>query len=351
MIIKSASIQRPPAPKPPVRREVSRAAALRRNDEFSAGRGRALRQQAAQSAPPPTPTPPSQAAYTVQAGDSYHRIAERRATELLAQQGLSPSDPSYSATWHRLAHRMVQDLMASNGSRPLHPGDQLLLPDPSKYGLVPGAPPVQPAPVTPPTTPTEPTVPPRTPEVPTDLGGVMVNQFVGDSDGRNANCGFASSLMALKALGVDSPALRGLSSDYERAMKLRALGGGGSNDRAWGTVSQVVKGLNAAGANASAVPNTWGSNKAAAVDVMRQAFLSGEATAFVVAGNPALGWKDQVSYDGGHFVTVASYDAKTDTFTVLDPVARQPFQVRPEQLAAYLKDGNAEAGELIQVRR
>jgi hypothetical protein len=245
---------------------------------------------------------------------------------------------------------MVQELMASNGNRPLRPGDVLLLPDPSKYGLVPTSnTPVQaPAPVpTGPATPgpTSPVAGPLQP--PSSMSEVFVNQLQGDPSGGNANCGFTSSLMALRLLGIQSPMLQG--SSYEQAMTLRRLGGGGTNDRDWGTVGQVVTALNAAGAHASTVPNTWGSNKAAAVEVMRQAFLSGQPTAFVVAGNPALGWPDKVSYNGGHFVTVAGYDPASNTFTVLDPISRGPIQVTPEQLANYLRDGNAETGELIQV--
>ena len=184
------------------------------------------------------------------------------------------------------------------------------------------------------------------PSLPIDAGN-FVNQFVGDPNGRNGNCGFASALMALRAVGAKT-SLTG--SDYEQAMLLRKLGGGGTDDSQWGSVGQVVAGLNAAGGHAAVVTNTWGSNKLAAVEVMKQAFLDGSQTeAFVAAGNPSRGWPDKVSYDGGHFVTVTGYDAKSNTFTVLDPIAKAPIQVTPEQLAAYLEDGNAEAGELVQV--
>jgi hypothetical protein len=113
---------------------------------------------------------------------------------------------------------------------------------------------------------------------------------------------------------------------------------------------QVVTALQAAGADAAKVENTWGADKTQAVAVMRQSFLAdGAPAAFVVAGNPHAGWPDQVTYDGGHFVGVAGYDPVADAFTVLDPLADGPIQVGAEQLADYLRDGNAEAGELIRV--
>ncbi len=330
----------PPVPSKP------RAEVFRGKDELSIGRGAALRQakdlKGFASAVRPT--------YTVQPGDSYHRIAQNRATELLTERGLSRSDPSWSKEWHTLSHQLVKELMVSNGGRPLRPGDVLEVPGSTQPAPVTPAPvnPSQVSPASPGTLPSTPAVP-STPTVPQEVGSAMVNQFAGDADGRNANCGFASSLMTLKLLGIDSKALQGLGSDYEKAMKLRQLGGGGTNDRDWGTVNQVVNGLRAAGANATAVPNTWGSDKAKAVEYMKQAFLSGNPVAFVAAGNPALGWPKDVSYNGGHFVTVAGYDATSNSFTVLDPVAKKPIQVTPEQLANYLKDGNAEQGEVVQV--
>lgn len=335
------SHRRPQLPKPTKQTQTPRRLVSR--DELSTGRGAALRARLLQGT---AKTPP--ATYTVQPGDSYHRIAQNRATELLQQRGLTKGDASWSTEWHRLSYQLVQELMAANGGRPLRPGDQL----PVVGGAQPAPkPPVDTAPVTPstPNTPATPATPstPTTPTPPGEFGSAMVNQFAGDSDGRNANCGFASSLMSLKLLGIDTSALGG--SDYEKAMKLRQLGGGGTNDRDWGTVAQVVRGLNAAGAHAEGVPNTWGADKAKAVEVMKQAFLSGKPMAFVVAGNPALGWPNEVSYNGGHFVTVAGYDQASNTFTVMDPVAKKPIQVTPDQLANYLKDGNAELGEVVQV--
>ncbi len=350
----------PKKPHAPPRRPKQRPLA---KDELSDGRGSALRKQAAKViGKKELPTGP--ATYTVQPGDSYHRIAQNLATQQLAAKGLTPASPGYSEAWHRLAHQLVGELMAANGGRPLRPGDQLVLPSgatppagpqspgqqpstPQSPGQIPSGPQspgqVPPSPQTPGQVPST----PGTAEVPADAAAAFINQFAGDPNGRNGNCGFTSALMALRLLGKAG----GLSgSNYEQAMLLRKLGGGGTNDSAWGTVGQVVASLNAAGAKAAALPNTWGSDKLAAVEAMKQAFLDGsQAEAFVVAGNPAMGWPDKVSYNGGHFVTVAGYDPKTNTFTVLDPVAKAPIQVTPEQLAGYLKDGNAEAGEIIQV--
>lgn len=345
----------PKKPHAPARRPQQRPLG---KDELSDGRGSALRKQAAKLiGKKELPAPP--ATYTVQPGDSYHRIAQNLATQELAAKGLTPASPGYSEAWHRRAHQLVGELMALNGGRPLRPGDQLVLPaggtppagpqpsTPQSPGQVPAGPQspgqVPPSPQAPGQVPST----PGTTEVPQDAAAAFINQFAGDPNGRNGNCGFTSALMALRLVGKGGN-LTG--SNYEQAMLLRKLGGGGTNDSDWGTVGQVVAALKAAGANAAAVPNTWGSNKAAAVETMKQAFLDGsQGEAFVVAGNPAMGWPDKVSYNGGHFVTVAGYDAKTNTFTVLDPVAKGPIQVTPEQLAGYLKDGNAEAGELIKV--
>ncbi len=130
---------------------VSRPSVHALADELSTGRGRALRSALAHlRPPPPEAVPPSASAYTVQPGDSYHRIAQNLATEQLAARGLSPSDPSYSVEWHRLAHQLVQELQASNGHRPLRPGDQLLLPGAQPVAAPPETPPAEvPAPVAP----------------------------------------------------------------------------------------------------------------------------------------------------------------------------------------------------------
>lgn len=187
--------------------------------------------------------------------------------------------------------------------------------------------------------------------------GIYVDQMAGDPNSSNANCGFASAHMALSALGLPLPTPADGTAGtgtYPEVMELRRLGGGGTNDGNWGTVGQVVSALNAAGANAATVPNTWGSDKAAGVDVMKQAFLDpSNQEAFVVAGNPSLGWPESSSYNGGHFVTVVGYDPAKDKFIVMDPYVSPPgpIEVTPEQLANYMTDGNAEAGEIIQVTR
>ncbi|MBL8950501.1 MAG: C39 family peptidase [Myxococcaceae bacterium] len=277
------------------------------------------------SRPPPPPPP---ATVTVAPGDSYYRIAQNLATAQLAAEGLSPGDPSYSARWHELSYSLVLQLQASNGNRPLHPGDVLTLP-----GSAPVPPDVSGD--------AQPLAPPG------DYDAAFINQFSSDPNGSNGNCGFTSALMTLRLLGIDTSGLGG--NTYEQAMRLRALGGAGTVDTTFSNPSQVVASLNAAGARAAIVRNTWGADKLAAVDVMRQAFLSGEPMAFVCCGNPELGWPALGTYDGGHFVTVAGYDPATDTFTVLDPLQGGPIQVTADQLAAYLSADNSEAGEVVQV--
>ncbi|MHB8878973.1 MAG: peptidoglycan-binding protein [Myxococcaceae bacterium] len=188
-----------------------------------------------------------------------------------------------------------------------------------------------------------------------EAGGGYVDQMAGDPNKSNANCGFASALMALNVLGLDAPdAPEGAAGtgDYPTVMNLRDLGGGGTDDTAFGTPTQVVSALTQAGANAAIVQNTWGSDKSAAVDVMRQAFLDPSSQeAFVVAGNPTLGWDGNTTYDGSHFVTVVGYDPVKDVFIVMDPYSTTPgpFEVSAADMAAYMEDGGTETGELIRV--
>lgn len=188
--------------------------------------------------------------------------------------------------------------------------------------------------------------------------GVYVNQMEGDPSGGNSNCGFASAHMALGALGLSIPTPTGTAGTgvYQEVMELRKLGGGGTADGNFGLAYQVIDSLNAAGANAARVENTWGADKAAGVEIMKQAFLDPSSDeAFVVAGNPTLGWDDQTNYNGGHFVAVVGYNPEKDVFIVMDPYVNfeppGPIEVKPEDLANYMKDGNAEASEIIQVTR
>jgi len=196
-----------------------------------------------------------------------------------------------------------------------------------------------------------------------------VQQFGGDPNRANGNCAFASSLMALRYLGIPAPSAdpdnpnvpTGNSEAYHQTMVLRSLGGAGTTDAVWGTPGQAVAALNAAGAEAAIVENTWGAHKDEAVELMRRSLLdTRQSEAFVVGGNPHNGWPDEVSHNGGHFVTVVAYDRASDTFTVLDPLARGPIEVSPEQLAGYLYDPvttesgavgeGIAAGELVRVQ-
>jgi hypothetical protein len=74
-----------------------------------------------------------------------------------------------------------------------------------------------------------------------------------------------------------------------------------------------------------------------------------------VAGNPTLGWDDKTNYNGAHFVAVVGYNPVKDVFIVMDPYVNfeppGPIEVKPEDLANYLTDGNADASEIIQVTR
>ncbi|WNG33955.1 hypothetical protein F0U61_10150 [Archangium violaceum] len=188
--------------------------------------------------------------------------------------------------------------------------------------------------------------------------GVYVNQMDGDPNSRNSNCGFASAHMALGALGLPIPTPTGTEGTgiYKEVMELRLLGGGGTSDGNFGLANQVIDALNAAGASAARVENTWGADKAAGVEIMKQAFLDRSSDeAFVVAGNPSLGWDDKTNYNDAHFVAVVGYNPEKDVFIVMDPYVNfdppGPIEVKPEDLANYMKDGNANASEIIQVKR
>jgi len=201
-----------------------------------------------------------------------------------------------------------------------------------------------------------------------DAGRSHVSQRTGDPNRVNGNCAFASSLMALRYLGLPAPAAdpanprvpAGDSQSYQRTMVLRSLGGAGTDDTIWGSPAQAVAALRAAGAEAAVVPNTWGANKEEAVELMRSLLLdSRRSVALIAGGNPHNGWPDEVAHDGGHFVTVVAYDRAREAFTVLDPLASHPLQVTADQLAAYLRDPvttetgavgeGIYAGELVRV--
>src|SRR6185295_2231605 len=83
-------------------------------------------------------------------------------------------------------------------------------------------------------------------------------------------------------------------------------------------------------------------------------------TAFVVAGNPDLGWGSETAlngqywgndvYNGEHFISVVGYNPATDKFLVLDPMALQPIEVSSQQMADYMEDTRGVThGEVIQL--
>ncbi|XXF77944.1 peptidoglycan-binding protein [Myxococcaceae bacterium GXIMD 01537] len=188
--------------------------------------------------------------------------------------------------------------------------------------------------------------------------GIYVNQMEGDPNASNGNCGFASAHMALEALGLPIPTPTGTAGTgvYKEVMELRKLGDGGDSDGVYGTAPQVIKALTESGATAAEVTNTWGANKAAGVEIMKQAFMDPSSQeAFVVAGNPTLGWDDKTNYNGAHYVAVVGYNPEKNVFIVMDPYVNfdppGPIEVSPDQLAKYLESDASEAREIIQVTR
>jgi len=165
----------------------------------------------------------------------------------------------------------------------------------------------------------------------------------------NNNCGFAAGLSVLKYLGVQAPAG---ANTFEQVDALRQLGLPGTDASTGSTKEEVAKALNKAGAHATAV-SVPTSKAADGVEAMKQKFLdprNGDE-AFIVGGQPAAAgaWPSYSDYHGSHWVAVTGYDAKTNTFTVMDPYPKKgqqghPIQVTPEQLEAYMAAPHANQG-------
>jgi hypothetical protein len=94
---------------------------------------------------------------------------------------------------------------------------------------------------------------------------------------------------------------------------------------------------------------------------MALAFMNGENgnTAFVVGGNPELGWGDTEGmdaqyadgvFDGSHFVAVVGYNPETDSFLVMDPMATGPIEVPRQDMVEYMEDElGVTQGEVRQI--
>jgi hypothetical protein len=188
----------------------------------------------------------------------------------------------------------------------------------------------------------------------TKLARLFVNQRDGDPDRRNGNCGFASALMGLRFLGRNDPkpaAIQG-GEDYRKAMALRKMGGGGTND-AWSYESHVRSALDEMGANARFLGGNYGNRTEVPVRQIRAELADEDRReVFILLGNPSESWPRLTATRNDHFVAVVGYDEDRDLFAVLDPESRGPIEVSARQLATFLRDDSTGARkEVIRVTR
>ncbi|MDY7229724.1 peptidoglycan-binding domain-containing protein [Hyalangium rubrum] len=203
-------------------------------------------------------------------------------------------------------------------------------------------------------------------------GSHFINQLEGDPDRAvdgNQNCGYASANMALSYLGVPGWSVEGMTpaQSYESTLRLREMGQPGSDELDDSTPDGIEDALlkpemQAAGVEVTVWENDYNGARQSDADRMALAFMNGENDniAFVVAGNPNSGWGETEGmdahyaspkgvFDGGHFVSVVGYNADTDTFLVLDPMATGPIEVPRNDMATYMENQLVVSGEVLQI--
>lgn len=199
-----------------------------------------------------------------------------------------------------------------------------------------------------------------------EAGNHFINQLAADAS--NQNCGYASTNMVLSYLGVPGWGLEGMTAEqsYESTMSLREAGQPGTVDGASTTTTGIYNALTTQEMQDAGVQTTYWENdsngsRQADADRMALAFMNGENgnTAFVVGGNPELGWGDTEGmdaqyasgvFDGSHFVAVVGYNPETDSFLVLDPMATGPIEVPRQDMVEYMEDElGVTQGEVRQI--
>lgn len=198
------------------------------------------------------------------------------------------------------------------------------------------------------------------------VGQGYVNQFDAEvsvgGDGRNADCGPASLVMALNAVGLSMGA--GLTSGEAMVMARKRMVNDttrdgvdavgrflGSEHNNYTSLSEVRRGAQSASARTQVLaPTTTG---------IREALLAGASV--VVSGTfagkvpPWTGDRgtDNTSAPGGataHIVAVTGYDRYTGQFKVQDPARRSTVMVSAEALETFMR-GNAGALALYNPRQ
>ncbi len=191
-----------------------------------------------------------------------------------------------------------------------------------------------------------------------------LNQFEAErqrqvgGDGRNANCGPAALVMALRAVGRDiAGAVPGLNDGQAVALAQRAMVADPSRDGvtssgqiaesemgSFTSLGEVQRGAQASGATTQLIaPNA---------ESVRQALLRGASVVLsgTFVGKSPLPWTGDRGHDNttvpggatGHFVTVTAYDSHSGYFLVHDPARRTPLAVSGPALEHFMR-GNAGA--------
>ncbi|TNE50324.1 MAG: hypothetical protein EP343_08770 [Deltaproteobacteria bacterium] len=192
-----------------------------------------------------------------------------------------------------------------------------------------------------------PDAPSTTPVNGLDPAAIHMNQFDGDPNGSNSDCGPTSMAMALQGVGLTPEGANANASTVDTVQAMRqsmypddpaqdgvTVNENGETVRAdsehsqWTTFSALITGAEAAGAEVNQIRPDTGE--------IAESVQNGNPV--VVNGNPGEdggGWAD--SYNSGHFITVSGYNAETETFTINDPLDNAPREVSSEELSNYME--------------
>lgn len=195
-----------------------------------------------------------------------------------------------------------------------------------------------------------------------ETGFHHINQFMAElqvgGDGRNANCGPTSLVMALHQLGLRVAGETFESNDGEAVdLARRSMIGSGTRDgvdangdrveaehSTYTNFNDLARGAAAAGAKSQVI-------KASAAGI--QGALQGGASVIVsgtFTGKVPLPWTGDRGIDnnsapghaGAHLIEVSAYDPSSNTFTIHDPARSGVVQVSAAALEQFMA-GNAGA--------
>jgi hypothetical protein len=158
----------------------------------------------------------------------------------------------------------------------------------------------------------------------------FAGKYLPDGPKMLPNCGPASTTMALRMIGLDIPGFKGQNSEkvLDRARVLAT----GKNDPSVGTTDSELE----------ALITKSGAQWSESSDFTQITNWVKQGIPVVLSGNPAKGWDSRYSnsdvqhFDGGHWVTVSGYDAKTGFYIVNDPLSQiGPIYVSEQELRNY----------------